>query len=114
VSGESINYTITYVHTVTLRDMQVATLQPSEVGETPGYTSSKISYTVRLPAIPDRGEPFFTEQKSVGLPHKRAVREIFVRVHDLDMAKSLASALRRAAVLCGAPDEPLSALVPKQ
>jgi hypothetical protein len=72
---------------------------------------SKPSYRVRLVAISDRGKPFLVEQdngiagaKSGGPAPSSSTS---VRVRDEEMANRVAIAFRRAAVLCGAPSQPV-------
>lgn len=91
---------------VPLKDVDVSKLQSREVSVGPGYTRSKRIFDVPLVAMPDRGEPFTSERIgiSAGIV-KKSMRETSVRVYDPDMANQVAKVLRRAAVLCGAPNQ---------
>lgn len=101
----------TLTQTITLKDVDLSKLVPSEIPVPDGQTKSKPSYRVPFIAISDRGKPFFVEldngiagKKSDG-PKPTSVTT--VRISNKDMADRAAIAFHRAAVLCGAPSEPV-------
>jgi hypothetical protein len=94
------------VSTATLKDVDVSKIVPRESELSTGYTASKSCYLVPLIAIPDRGEPFTVD---FGLSGVKKAKAISVQVGDQEMATQLADVLRRAAFLCGAPDQPVEA-----
>jgi hypothetical protein len=88
--------------TVTLKDVDVGALMPVEVRPLTGWTSNKPEIDVRLRAITGRGEAFTYEADGELKP--TAIAGVHVR--EQDMALRMAKALRRAAILCGAPNQP--------
>jgi hypothetical protein len=99
---------VVYNETVTLKDVDVTKVQAVEVPVHPGYTFSRPSYFVPLTAASDRGEPFTSQTKQAGFPSKDPKPTVQVRVHagDKEAANRAAEVFRRAAVLCGAPNQP--------
>jgi hypothetical protein len=99
-----------HIITATLKDVDVGKVHPIEADLPAGSTASKPGYFVSLPVIPGRGDPFTSEWQGGLSKPKKTMHSIAVRLSDLDSANSVASTIRRAAVLCGAPDRPLEAL----
>lgn len=99
---------VVYNETVTLRDVDVTKVQAGEVPVPPGYTHSRPSYFVFLTAASDRGEPFTSQTKQEGFPSKgpKPTRQLFVHAGDKEAANRAAEVFRRAAILCGAPNQP--------
>ncbi|MHB0972078.1 MAG: hypothetical protein ACYC7A_21885 [Thermoanaerobaculia bacterium] len=95
------------ITTVTLKDVDVSKILPREAEVSTGYTASKASFRVPLIAIPDRGAPFTFK---FGLADVKQVKWAYVRVAEQSMASEVATMLRRAAVLCGAPNQPVEAV----
>src|ERR1019366_808253 len=74
----------------------------------PGIIMSKPIYFVILTAIPDRGDPFLLESDGyAGGETNMSVHVIRVQIRDQNEANQVADVFRRAAVLCGAPIQPV-------
>jgi len=83
-----------------------------EVSVASGYTKSKPHYFVELIAIPDRSDPFLLESDGyAGGKTNRSVHVIRVLIRDQNEANQVADVFRRAAVLCGAPSQPVGMAV---
>lgn len=104
---------LTYTETVTLKDVDVSKVRAVERGVGTGYTNSRPSYVVPLIAVADRGQPFSSQRKQEGFPadERKLTRSVGVLARDEESAKRVADALRRAAVLCGAPSQPVGTAV---
>ncbi len=100
---------LTYTETVTLKDVDVSKIQAVEAHVATGHTDSRPSYFVSLVAAPDRRAPFTSQRKQEGFPadNIEPTHRVRVRVRDEEAANSVVDALRRAAVLCGAPNQPV-------
>jgi len=100
---------LTYTETVTLKDVDVTKVRAVEQFVQQGYTHSRPSYYVTLMAALDRGEPFTSQVKQPGYSAQavRPARQVLVRVGEEGAAKEGADVLRRAALLCGAPAQPV-------
>jgi flagellum-specific peptidoglycan hydrolase FlgJ len=73
---------------------------------------SKPIYFVILTAIPDRGDPFLLEcDGGPGGKTNWAFHVIRVQIRDQNEANQVADVFRRAAVLCGAPSQPVGTAV---
>ena len=99
-SGKS---SLTYTETVTLKDVDVSKIRAVASAHEDGI------FFVPMIAAANRGQPF-TEQLKVGDETARDIEtksEVRVVVRDLAAANVVAAVLRRAAVLCGAPDKPV-------
>jgi hypothetical protein len=96
-----------FTSTVTLKDVDVEKVLPTEAAVLKEYRQNKPSYFVPLVALPDRGEVFTSERTGPATPTtKRQVRQIIVHVSDQDKASQVASILGHAAILCGAQTKP--------
>lgn len=89
------------VVTATMKDVDVRKVLAREADVGKGYTASKPSFVIPLVARENTGEPFTI---NFGLSGVKKTKSVFVQVSDADMASEVANELRRAAVLCGAPD----------
>lgn len=101
----------THVATVTLKDVDVEKLQSREIPVVAGATMSKPSYRIVIAALSDRGDPFLLESDGyAGGKTKKAVRAVGLRVREQSMGNQAVRFFRRAAILCGAPNQsaPLS------
>ena len=102
--------------TISLKDLDLATLSAFEEPPSETYTRNKPSYGVSLSALPDRGTPFRLQTKRTGLADRTesTLRErLYVR--EQAMGLELEATLRRAAVLCGAidtPEAPIASAIP--
>jgi hypothetical protein len=93
--------------TITLKDVDLGRLVPREALVLTGYTANKPSYRVFLSALADRGDPFLLETSGYqGGPTKKPGRIFPLRIRDQSSANKVTEVLRRAAVLCGAPNPP--------
>jgi flagellum-specific peptidoglycan hydrolase FlgJ len=103
----------TDIRTITMKD--VGRVDVRETTVAPGITMSKPIYFVILTAIPDRGEPFLLEGEGYpvdsGGNAKMSVHVIRVQIRDQNEANQVADVFRRAAVLCGAPSQPVGTAV---
>jgi hypothetical protein len=95
---------------VTMKDVDTSKLVPYEASVEEGYTQSKPTFLVPLEALSDRGEPFAYENKFMANPpQKGKSSKVTIHVSDMEKANDLAAKLRRACILCGAPDLPVTA-----
>jgi hypothetical protein len=92
--------------TLPLKDLDLAKLRTFEDSPSEGYTKNKPSYGVTLSALPDRGAPFRVQTKGMGVDKAESTARERVRVREQAMGLQLEGNLRRAAVLCGAPEAP--------
>lgn len=90
---------------ITLKDLDIRRLAARELLR----PSANIpSYLVVLSAVADRGDPFTVESEGYqGGPKKGPDRVFRLRVGQRGAAEKAVEMIRRAAVLCGAPDVPL-------
>jgi hypothetical protein len=110
-TGEYIR--LTYTETVTLKDVDISKIRAVEEPVARGYTYSRPSYAVSLIAAADRGEPFTSQMKQAEFPARaiKPTRSVHVRTGDKEGANLAADILRRVAVLCGAPSQPIGTAV---
>jgi hypothetical protein len=103
----------TWTETVTLKDVDISKIQAFVETAAAGNHLEPTTYFVPLIAAADRGAPFTSEVTGGGLPTKEdePKREVRVRAPSLGAANRVADALRRAAVLCGAPSQPVGSAV---
>jgi hypothetical protein len=103
------------VYTVPLKQVDISKLLALEDAVGTGWSASKPSYIVSLNALPNSGAPFTRENSNSSLQTgarfwtgpKSTVVYAGVRVRDKNMADQVAQVFRRAAVLCGAPTQPV-------
>jgi hypothetical protein len=89
-----------------LKDLDLANMRTIEEPASEGFTKNKPSYHVWLTALADRGKPFRVQTKGLGADKTDSVSRERIRVREEPMGLQLEATLRRAAVLCGAPDAP--------
>lgn len=99
---------LTDTEIVTLKDVDVSKVRVVEESNMKGYTFSRPSYVVFLTAATDRGQPFTIQRKQEGFPagDTKPARQVRVRAGGKEAANRAADMFRRAAVLCGAPNQP--------
>jgi len=94
---------------ITMKDVDVGkSLSVREEPVVPDTTYSKPTYWIRVVALSDRGNPFLSETDGyAGGPTSKPVRAVSIRVRDQNVADQASEVFRRAAVLCGAPNQPV-------
>lgn len=101
---DDVTYGWATTTTIPLKDVDLSAISSRELGTWPGYTQNKPSYGVRLSALP--GVPPFNEIKEWANTKKeqKTVTFVWVRLREEASTHQLETYLRRAAMLCGAPD----------
>jgi len=101
---------LTYTETVTLKDVDVRRVRDFEQPVATGYTYDRPRYRVVLSVAAGRGQPFTSQMKQDNFPagEIKPIRVVGVGVRDAESANRVANAFRNAAVLCGAPIEPIT------
>lgn len=104
-------YMESYAETATMKDVDVSKIRVLVVPVPAGSTESKPNYLVYLRAAPDRGQPFTSQRKFEDKkdPEKPSL-SVQLRFGDKEGANQAAYMLYRAAVLCGAPNNPFGAI----
>ena len=100
---------------ITMKDVDVGKgLRAMEYSVGPDSTLSKPSYGISIVALSDRGDPFVMETDGyAGGKTNKSVRGVGIRVRDQNLGNQAGEVLRRAAVLCGAPSQPVETALPK-
>lgn len=95
--------------TIPMKEVNLRALVPREGAVGDSGTKSKATYFVTLAALASSGDPFTLETTGYqGGATKKPGRAYRVRLLDQPSADRVAEVLRRAALLCGAPDAPSS------
>jgi hypothetical protein len=92
---------------ITMKDVDVRRgLSVTEDPVGTDATASKPSYAINVFALSGRGEPFLSESDGyAGGKTKKSARAVSVHVRDKNMGNQAVEVFRRAAVLCGAPNQ---------
>ncbi|MCC6131798.1 MAG: hypothetical protein IT186_17910 [Acidobacteria bacterium] len=94
--------------TLTLKDLDLANLKIVSEPPAEGFTKNKPSYEVLLSALHEGGKPFRVQTKGLGVDKTDSSARERVRVREESMGRQVEANLRRAALLCGAADSPLT------
>ena len=101
---------LTHKDSIDLKQVDTSLVRAREAAVPAGYTASRPSFNIALRSIPGVNKPFSVETEGGGNPRRTtATGFVNVEVGDSVAAGRIAIALRDAAILCGAPDQPLQA-----
>jgi hypothetical protein len=103
------------INRITMKDVDVGKgLRATEDPVSPDSTKSKPGYGISVVALSDRGDPFFSETDGyAGGKTQKSVRGVRIRVRDQNLGNQAGEVFRRAAVLCGAPNQPIETALAK-
>lgn len=100
---------------ITMKDVDVSRgLLATEESVGADTTKSKPSYWITVVALSDRGNPFLSESEGyAGGRTEKSVSFVYFRVREQSLGNQAGEVFRRAAVLCGAPNQPVQTALAK-